>query len=148
MKSKGNVYKNKRQLVDAIHKLKAEASRTKNLNDQMEVRRVKCVAFLFCHSEAKAACAGTRRCANAVPADLQRSVVPLLRSSTRTPTSSTLLARRMLDCIGFDSSGSLSTLERLFRTSVICKASPCILREKLQLTPQFSIWPHHLVEIL
>jgi len=41
LKSKGNVYKNKRQLVDAIHKLKAEATRTKNLSDQMEVRRVK-----------------------------------------------------------------------------------------------------------
>lgn len=46
LKSKGNVFKNKRQLVDAIHREKAEANRTKHLNDQMEVRRVKFVAVL------------------------------------------------------------------------------------------------------
>merc|ERR1712072_1153735 len=41
LKSKGNVFKNKRQLIDAVHREKAEANRTKTLNDQMEVRRVK-----------------------------------------------------------------------------------------------------------
>ena len=49
LKSKGNVYKNKRQLVDAIHLLKAEATRTKNLSDQMEVRRVKSTTLSGCH---------------------------------------------------------------------------------------------------
>ena len=41
------MFKNKRQIIDAIHKQKAEATRTKNLSDQMEVRRVKCVFVGF-----------------------------------------------------------------------------------------------------
>merc|ERR1712194_285284 len=41
MRSKGNVFKNKRVLIDYIHKAKDEKAREKTLSEQLEARRIK-----------------------------------------------------------------------------------------------------------
>lgn len=41
MQVKGNVYKNKRVLMEAIHHMKAEKLREKTISDQLEARRAK-----------------------------------------------------------------------------------------------------------
>ncbi|KMZ71224.1 60S ribosomal protein L19-2 [Zostera marina] len=44
MKVKGNVFKNKRVLMESIHKSKSEKQREKKLIDEFETKRIKCKA--------------------------------------------------------------------------------------------------------
>mmetsp|Transcript_10781 Transcript_10781/g.34301 ORF Transcript_10781/g.34301 Transcript_10781/m.34301 type:complete len:188 (+) Transcript_10781:45-608(+) len=58
MQAKGNVFKNKRVLIETIHRLKSEAQREKQVQEQIEARKARAAARKNKGKAAKAAEAG------------------------------------------------------------------------------------------
>jgi len=70
LKSKGNVYKNKRVLVEAIHKLKTERAKERQVADQMAARKAKNAKAMERKAEALKAAAAEK--AKAIAADKKK----------------------------------------------------------------------------